>query len=82
MNITLGLAGITGDTQEQIKQSLVEYLDKFSIVDDMDKRYDDFYCGFVDYFNKYIKYYPNIKKMKSKSKQPRYVRVVMKGEWK
>lgn len=30
----------------------------------------------------YIKYWPVVKKMKSKSKQPRYVRVVMKGEWK
>lgn len=30
----------------------------------------------------FIKYWPITKKMKSKSKQSRYVRVVMKGEWK
>lgn len=30
----------------------------------------------------FIKYWPATKKMKSKSKQSRYVRVVMKGEWK
>ena len=33
-------------------------------------------------FKRYIKYWPITKKMKSKSKQSRYVRVVMKGEWK
>lgn len=30
----------------------------------------------------FIKYWPITKKMKSKSKQSRYVWVVMKGEWK
>lgn len=30
----------------------------------------------------FLKHWPITKKMKSKSKQSRYVRVVMKGEWK
>lgn len=46
------------------------------------KKLDSFYEDFHSYTKFYIKYWPVVKKMKSKSKQPRYVRVVMKGEWK
>lgn len=73
----MNLAGIIGNTQDEIKQSIKEYFDKARIVE-IGRRGGKTFTT----YRRYIKYRPIIKKMKSKSKQSRYVRVVMKGEWK
>lgn len=52
------------------------------LMDNADERLDSLYNDFINHVRTYVKCYPVAKKMKSKSKQSRYVRVVMKGEWK
>lgn len=53
-----------------------------SLLNTSTKKLDSFYEDFHSYTKTYIMYWPVVKKMKSKSKQSRYVWVVMKGEWK
>lgn len=73
----MNLAGIIGNTQDEIRQSLIEYFNNTDIVEIGSSG-----GRTVTTYRRYIMYWPITKKMKSKSKQSRYVRVVMKGEWK